>query len=73
MRLLENKMIINILMIVQILQRMIKIKLNHKLTNSNFKKFKIKSFNLKDRLQSLQEINKDKRSRKRIWRIISRE
>jgi hypothetical protein len=73
MRLLEIKMIINILMIVQILQRMIKIKLNHKLTNSNFKKFKIKSFNLKDRLQSLQEINKDKRSRKRIWRIISRE
>jgi glycosyltransferase involved in cell wall biosynthesis len=41
---------------------MIKIKLNHKLTNSNFKKFKIKSFNLKDRLQSLQEINKDKMS-----------
>ena len=45
----------------------------YKLTNSNFKKFKIKLTNLKDRLLSLLETSKGKKINLKILKIISKE
>jgi hypothetical protein len=45
----------------------------YKLTNSNFKKFKIKLTNLKDRLLSLLEKSKGKKINLKILKIISKE